>query len=281
MIERTRMPKKNNKSDSYNSCFYYGYVPYAYRHCHDGFWEFVLPTKNKYIHYVNEYTFTQNVNTVILVRPDDGHYMVACAPDSEYFNLCITDELLRDFLNVFNDNLYDSLIAKPYISYELPPSLANFIKKTTNDYFCNPTGSFRLTCYSLLCSLSSIIINNADNITTRRYSRATEALLALFSDSANLALQLKELIGKTHYSYSRMNTVFKQEVGVSPSEYLKKIRLDYAKKMLLHSEVKCSEIAQNIGYATPSRFSVYFKEQTGYTPSGFVKKYKYNGNKAD
>lgn len=279
MIERTRMPQKNNESENYDSCFYYGYVPYPHRHSHDNFWEFVLITKDKYIHHVNEYSFTQPVNTFTLLRPDDRHYMEACSIESEYFNLCITSELLRDFLNVFSNNLYDKLISKNYISYEIPASLVNYIKKTTDDYFCNPSASYRLTCYSLLCTLATTIINTPENITTHQYSQATEAFLALFSDSKNLALPLKELIAQTNYSYSRMNAVFTQDIGISPSEYLKKIRLDYAKKLLLHSEVKCSEISKKIGFATPARFSVHFKEQTGYTPSGFVKKYKYKANK--
>ena len=65
-----------------------------------------------------------------------------------------------------------------------------------------------------------------------------------------------------------LQKLFKQYVGLSPNEYLTRIRLDQAKKMLRMTDSPMIQIAQDIGY-TATYFDSVFKKYEGITPRGY------------
>lgn len=62
---------------------------------------------------------------------------------------------------------------------------------------------------------------------------------------------------------------FKGTVGVTPLEYLTRIRLDYATEMLLNSDTPISEIADCCGFYDSNYFCKKFKELKNKTPGQF------------
>jgi transcriptional regulator GlxA family with amidase domain len=82
----------------------------------------------------------------------------------------------------------------------------------------------------------------------------------------------------TDLGMSRMNMYRKfQAYGeVTPSEYIRTLRLQRAADLLLHSDKSVSEIAYAVGFTSPQYFTKCFKEDYGTTP----KKYKNNPGKA-
>ena len=79
--------------------------------------------------------------------------------------------------------------------------------------------------------------------------------------AASILAPTFKLIEATNYSYSHLNSIFKKEVGVTPSEYLKEKRLSYAKRMLVATTYKHEAIAEKIGFATHSRFAFSSKRK--------------------
>ena len=65
--------------------------------------------------------------------------------------------------------------------------------------------------------------------------------------------------------YRRMQTL----TGVSPSVYVKNIRMDIARRLLRDSDLSISDIAMKTGFATTKYFSASFKDSFGLTPSEF------------
>lgn len=65
---------------------------------------------------------------------------------------------------------------------------------------------------------------------------------------------------------------FKIIFGISPSQYVRKIRIDYAKELLMLNQYSVSEIAAMTGYENVYYFSRIFKEITGMSPTEFRKK---------
>jgi AraC-like DNA-binding protein len=59
---------------------------------------------------------------------------------------------------------------------------------------------------------------------------------------------------------------FKLVTGSSPLQYLKRIRLDRAKRLMLHDGYNASTAAKAVGYESASQFSREFKRQFGLTP---------------
>ena len=88
---------------------------------------------------------------------------------------------------------------------------------------------------------------------------ASEISVELLSQKANLS--------KSHFS-----KLFNNEMNISPMEYLKKIRLQNAKKMLRSNELTVTQIAQLCGFNSSSYFTKSFREAFGVTPRENISK---------
>jgi AraC-like DNA-binding protein len=66
---------------------------------------------------------------------------------------------------------------------------------------------------------------------------------------------------------STLHHAFKRTVGMSPMQYLKKIRLHQARLMMVSGGLNVGEAAYKVGYGSPSQFSREFKRLFGTPPS--------------
>ena len=66
-----------------------------------------------------------------------------------------------------------------------------------------------------------------------------------------------------------VSRLFKEELGLTFIEYLTKIRIDAAKRLLLETNMTVSEISDLVGYQDPSYFTKVFKKREGVTPTQF------------
>lgn len=62
------------------------------------------------------------------------------------------------------------------------------------------------------------------------------------------------------------STVFKKETGMNISTYIQIIRIEEAKKLLLHTTMTVSEISNLVGYTDPKYFSKVFQKASGMKP---------------
>lgn len=62
---------------------------------------------------------------------------------------------------------------------------------------------------------------------------------------------------------------FKEVFGISPSQYVRKIQMDYAKELLLLKQYSVSEIANMCGYTDLYQFSKQFKSTVGVSPKNY------------
>jgi AraC-like DNA-binding protein len=58
---------------------------------------------------------------------------------------------------------------------------------------------------------------------------------------------------------------------MTPMAYLRRIRADYAKDLLLRGELNISEVGQRIGYPVLQHFSRMFRHETGVSPRAFLR----------
>jgi YesN/AraC family two-component response regulator len=62
---------------------------------------------------------------------------------------------------------------------------------------------------------------------------------------------------------------FKEEMGVSVTEYINKVRVEEAKLLLQDNHIPLAEIAHTLGFCSQSYFTKIFREVTGKTPRGY------------
>ena len=66
-----------------------------------------------------------------------------------------------------------------------------------------------------------------------------------------------------------LSTLFKREMGMNFSVFLKEFRMKQAKRLLKSTNLKIYEIAQECGYSNSNYFTKVFKEVTGISPAEY------------
>ena len=89
------------------------------------------------------------------------------------------------------------------------------------------------------------------------------------SDSNLKIVDMAETVnmGRTVF-YKKMTEL----VGMSPSDFLRSVRMQRARQLIAKSRMTFSEIAYNVGFTDPKYFSKCFKKDTGMTPSEYREK---------
>ena len=74
-----------------------------------------------------------------------------------------------------------------------------------------------------------------------------------------------------HLSVSRFYRIFKAGVGLTPTEYINRLRINQAKELLSNTDMSVCEIAEAVGFADQNYFGRVFKKQTGTSPKKYIK----------
>lgn len=67
---------------------------------------------------------------------------------------------------------------------------------------------------------------------------------------------------------------FRDNLGMTPVEYLQRLRMEAAKGMLTRSDRRIDRIAYLVGYADPGFFKTVFRRHTGLTPAEFRRRWR-------
>lgn len=88
-------------------------------------------------------------------------------------------------------------------------------------------------------------------------------------------LSVAELADISHYSERQFNRLFKSAFGCLPSKYIKRMRIQKARELLIDTQLSITEIAHCCGYPDSSYFSKLFQSEVGFSPRDFRKMRKY------
>ncbi len=82
-------------------------------------------------------------------------------------------------------------------------------------------------------------------------------------------ISLKEVASKVNTSSYYLCKQFKKATGLSYTEYVSKIRIQKAKRLLLEPEIRVSEVAFQVGFQSLTHFNRVFKKFTGQSPTEY------------
>ena len=86
-------------------------------------------------------------------------------------------------------------------------------------------------------------------------------------------ISFAELADSANISRPYLSQRFKEEVGISFSEYLLSFRLNKAKELLEREQnISCKEVALQVGYSDYAQFTKMFKKFIGESPSDYQKR---------
>lgn len=128
-----------------------------------------------------------------------------------------------------------------------------------------------LRCKSLLLELLYLLLKaNAARIriVPTPAVQKWNPVLRYMEERLSEPFTIEELAEAFNYSPKYFFRLFKASFGASPHQYLKKLRMEQAKKLLQHTKLSVPDVAAAVGMER-SQFSKIFKQYAQATPAAF------------
>mgnify|MGYP006281029505 CR=1 FL=1 len=135
--------------------------------------------------------------------------------------------------------------------------------KEVNDV-CNIEEHFNLS-KQLIKSYINLIHKNKKKKNLELVKRAKNYIKENYAKK----LTLDQIADQIYLSSSHLSKKFKKSTGMTVIEYVNKIRLKEAKKLLKTTNLPLNKIAEKTGYYDASYFSKVFKKKVGITPGQY------------
>ncbi len=125
--------------------------------------------------------------------------------------------------------------------------------------------------------LTSIVLAMYEDFVYRSHKHRTNPLVSSQIQScreyielhAEEELKLPQLARHIGYSEYYLSRKFKKEIGVSISTYIRYVRIERSKLLLMSTGMSISQIADSLHFASSSHFSESFRDITGKTPQQY------------
>jgi len=92
----------------------------------------------------------------------------------------------------------------------------------------------------------------------------------VFNENANVNVKSSVYLAeKLGHSYGYLSNLFSEVTYSSIENFIIIQKIEYAKQLLLNTELNLTEIAFKLNYSSVAHLSTQFKNTTGITPSAF------------
>ncbi len=98
-----------------------------------------------------------------------------------------------------------------------------------------------------------------------------DRVLKYLHNNYQSSLDVEQLASMANMSSSTFHRNFRQVTSSSPIQYVKKIRLNRSKELLLDQGLKVKQAATQVGYESPTQFSREFTRYFGQSPRDYAK----------
>lgn len=248
------------------------------RHWHDEFEMAVLVSGRGWCDLPDE-TLPMEDGQVYLLPPGTPHLMryLDVMPHVMYhvmFRPSLLEELRLEFGQV-GAELIEAL-NRPQI-FQLTEELqrrleqARSLDAASGDPLDQDIRHMQIKCV-LLTMAKQLRASPADHLPTAhpRLAEALRYMQAHYAEELNLTL----LARHCGLSAAYLCRLCRAEIGLSPGEYLLRIRLDQACRLLRESRLNISQVALRVGFNSTAYFDRRFREETGLSPGEYVARYR-------
>jgi AraC-like DNA-binding protein len=264
LIERkdnlNHFPEKAHQLDFYMLAFY---TEGETEHLVDFVWHKVRKNTLLYLAkgQVNAFKFDENVKGYLIIF-DEGYF-------KKQLNKLPKNVVIR---------LFTSHLFSPKIQVPLSSNVNNYINLFYDEFY-KEKREFNKT--NVLDSLYIILFSKLEQLKKQQTFHLKEtAKLELFlkfkmqlelsfTESRNADFYAK----KMNITYKHLNTICKEIVDVTAKQFIDEFIILEAKRKLINSAIKSTELAYSLGFEEPTNFVKYFKKHSGLTPNSFKKLY--------
>ena len=102
-----------------------------------------------------------------------------------------------------------------------------------------------------------------------KHSSAVYKITEYINANYSKKISLDDIAKNVYLSRSYISTVFKAEMGVSITDYIRSVRIERSKQLLLDNTVRLVEVSGACGFDDQSYFTKVFHNAVGVTPKRF------------
>ena len=96
-----------------------------------------------------------------------------------------------------------------------------------------------------------------------------EQACSILRENIGKNITVKDIAERCHTSPSRIAHLFKQDMGVGLQQFRNRLRMQFARELLLTTQISIETIAAKSGYTDPTQFSKYFRKHNDCSPRTF------------
>ena len=254
---------------------WYSEIPSCYEnHCHSAV-EIIVPVKGEVLYDVDGTSYAVQSNEVLIVQPNVIHSLVMHEGSARYLLLFEPDAIygMRDM------QLIESMMKAPIYLTDKSEALSTVRSLLMQTVSCYERREFlwNSLCYSYLLQMYARLGQFNMTREMNRYDEKSQRIDPEIVDSARLYIDqnymrditLTDVSNFTGFSKCYSSRVFKQQLGLSFSEYLRHKRISMAEELLIHSRQPIQEIAMSAGFGSVATFNRVFRDSKNCTPSRY------------
>ena len=238
-------------------------------HSHEEF-ELMMPLLHD-VEIINNGKFlTMKKGMIMPFNPYDKHGLNCRQRINNFLCILVSKDYFNNFSNeIFLNStplIFENLCFKP--SNNLNYLIGAFIDESNccqEGYEIMQHHLAKLICIELIRSSQNNILKKAEKQMCPSILRAVKYL----EEHYNLPYDLEETAKVSKLNKYHFLKLFYNNVGMTPKDYLTKIKIEKAKSMLLEGDKTVSDLAYELGYSSQSHFCMTFKKHCKITPTQF------------
>lgn len=236
-------------------------------HWHD-FFELELLIEGEAYQTINGNTYHYLPGSCCLLSPSDYHSIEIVTP-IEILNLSFNESMLSQ------EQLRKVVIDKSLLFHQFQrfdrEIIEGLFHLCIKEFERSPQDSacLKMMIECLLAKALSIAQTHGIQSPLPTSANPLQAAILFLHTHFHESPSLAQVAKIAHYNSSYFSTVFREEMGMSYTEYLSRIKIGYAKKLLLSTDLSIEKICQQSGFSSPSTFLQTFKKLVGTAPTNF------------
>lgn len=148
-------------------------------------------------------------------------------------------------------------------------------KLSGNDSLLNsdliPSDSIKKIRYELGNALTSAYVKSSAVEATQCMNKTLQPAFNYLYEHRNIMLSQKDAAELCHISTGHFSRLFLKETNENYSVFYMRLKVEWAKNLLLKTDLPVSQISEELGFNEPSYFTKVFHKYEGVTPAYFRK----------
>ncbi len=233
--------------------------------------EVIVPQNNNGIITLNQNSIMMKKGFFYIIPPSISHSEKneICGKNAKYFAIKLNDEILPKNIGEYPITVSGGKRFEEFNSY-----LVNAYNALVTDEYDESYAVLNLACF-YHAFIKHIKSEGFDIISTPGAKPSvTKEIQNYLVRNYSQNIRITDVARLFGISHSALIKNFKNDIGLTPKEFLNDKRISVAKEMLKADDNTVTQISSLVGFLSPAYFTYIFRQKLGMTPKEYREKYK-------